>query len=95
MREFLEKKCQSESGNVVALRSFFDGKNNAWFINSRFINFPARAEGLISLIDDVEEAAKKKHKSTWKFDYIIYVMTRMHPKASNEGENREIAYRFG
>merc|ERR1712048_83978 len=33
MRDFLEKKCQSESGNVVALRSFFDGKNNAWFIN--------------------------------------------------------------
>lgn len=92
LTNFCVKKCQAEKGNVSDVESFFKGKNNAWFINSRFINFPARAEGLLSLLDDVEEAAKKKHKSSWKFDYIMLVITRLYPKDSNETQT-EITYR--
>ena len=65
---FCKKKSESLKGDSKAVTDFFNAKNNAWFINSRFINFPARAEGLVSLLEDVSDAQKKKHKSTWDWD---------------------------
>ena len=69
---FCKKKAETLKGDSKAVSDFFAGKSNAWFINSRFINFPARAEGLVSLLEDVKDAQKKKHKSTWEWDFLKY-----------------------
>lgn len=51
----LIKKAESlKDINPLGLKSFLEGKNNAWMVNSRFVNFPARAEGLLSLLQDVQ-----------------------------------------
>ena len=92
LSNYCMRKCQAHGGDTSQMTQFFTGKNNAWFINSRFINFPARAEGLLSLIDDVEEAGKKNHKSSWKFNHVIMVITRLYPKSTNE-EATGITYR--
>ena len=102
----LIKKAESlKDINPLGLRSFLEGKNNAWMVNSRFVNFPARAEGLLSLLQDVQgnfvssflskislEASKKKHKSSWKFDSVLLMVPRMHPKSENEMES-ELIYK--
>ena len=93
MKSFCLKKCQSANEDEKHLQDFFAAKNNAWFINSRFINFPPRAEGLLSLLEDVDAAAKKQHKSGWKFDNILLVVMRLYPKTTNEDMHKEILYR--
>lgn len=93
LKSFCLKKCQSANEDEKHLQDFFAAKNNAWFINSRFINFPPRAEGLLSLLEDVDAAAKKQHKSGWKFDNILLVVMRLYPKTTNEDMHKEILYR--
>ena len=46
----------------------------------------------MSLIEDLAEAEKKKHKTNWKFDKIMMVVPRLHPKPNNE-ETTEIIFR--
>jgi len=94
LKTFCRKKCAELKGDVAAMDQFLEGGKNGWFINSRFINFPARAEGLISVLEDVDEAGKKKHRSSWQFERVMMVITRLHPKASNEEHvPNEITYR--
>jgi len=46
----------------------------------------------VSLLADLEEAEKKKHKTNWKFENILTVITRLHPKPEST-ERTEIEYR--
>ena len=53
-KHLMKKAEATKDVNPLGLRSFLEGKNNAWMVNSRFVNFPARAEGLLSLLQDVD-----------------------------------------
>ena len=53
-KHLMKKAEGSKDVHPLGLRSFLEGKNNAWMVNSRFVNFPARAEGLLSLLQDVD-----------------------------------------
>merc|ERR1711939_900862 len=68
------------------------GGNNGWLINNRFANFPPRPEGMLSLLNDLEEAGKKNHRTNWNFDKILMIITKLHPKSSNT-ETDEIQFR--
>ena len=46
----------------------------------------------MSLLDDLTEAQKKKHKTNWKFDFVAMVVPRLHPKQSNQ-ETQETIFR--
>ena len=92
LKKFLSKKTSDDSAAQNALSQFFASNRNGLFVNTRYLNFPARAEGLLSLLEDLNQAEKKKHKSNWKFEKILMVIPRLHPKDSNE-EDKEITYR--
>jgi len=92
LKKFLYKKTAEDSAAQNALSQYFSSNRNALFINTRYLNFPARAEGILSLLEDLNKAEKKKHKSNWKFGKVLMVIPRLHPKDSNE-EDKEITYR--
>jgi len=95
MKKFVAKKVQANNDPLITAKfdNFFSNSaRNAWFINVRFLNFPARAEGLVSLLGDLEEAEKKNHRTNWKFENIITVISRLHPKTEST-ERTEIEYR--
>ena len=92
LKKFLSKKTSEDSTAQNALSHFFSSNRNGLFVNTRYLNFPARAEGLLSLLEDLNQAEKKKHKSNWNFEKILMVIPRLHPKDSNE-EDKEITYR--
>ena len=92
LKKFLSKKTSEDSTAQNALSQFFSSNRNGLFVNTRYLNFPARAEGLLSLLEDLNQAEKKKHKSNWNFEKILMVIPRLHPKDSNE-EDKEITYR--
>jgi len=52
LTKFAQKKLEAHGDSDLTQKfsKFFENSGrNAWFINARFLNFPARAEGLVSI----------------------------------------------